>query len=50
MKLPCDLVFGWLPEEYLAGDESDTDLRRKIVDIHQELRSQIQIAIDEGLL
>lgn len=41
LRLPCDLVFRCKP-----GEDYVSELRRKMDDIHQEVRSHIQIASD----
>jgi hypothetical protein len=42
LRLPCDLVFGSKPGEDLAGEDYVTDLRRRMDDIHEQVRTNIQ--------
>lgn len=46
MRLPCDLIFGCRPGEDIAGEDYVTDLRQKMDDIHELVRSHLQIASD----
>ncbi|KAJ8911018.1 hypothetical protein NQ315_003580 [Exocentrus adspersus] len=46
LRLPCDLKFGCPPGEDLAGEDYVTTLRRKMDDIHDRVRVNIQVASD----
>jgi hypothetical protein len=46
LRLPCDLKFGCPPGEDVAGEDYVSDLRRKMEDIHQRVRHNIQSASD----
>ena len=46
LRLPCDLKFGCPPGEDVAGEDYESDLRRKMEDIHQRVRHNIQSASD----
>ena len=46
LRLPCDLIFGSKPGEDLAGEDYVTDLRRRMDDIHEQVRTNIQGASD----
>ena len=45
--MPCDLVFGSKPGEDLAGEDYVTCLRKRMDDIHERVRSNIQDASDK---
>ena len=44
LRLPCDLKSGCPPGEDVAGEDYVSDLRRKMKDIHQRVRHNIQSA------
>ncbi|KAJ8956145.1 hypothetical protein NQ317_019737 [Molorchus minor] len=46
LRLPCDLKFGCPPGEDIAGEDYVTTLRRRMDDIHDQVRSNIQSASD----
>ncbi|CAH0555118.1 unnamed protein product, partial [Brassicogethes aeneus] len=46
LRLPCDLRFGCLPGEDIAGEDYASNLRRKMSDIHNRVRLNIQSASD----
>ncbi|XP_050519398.1 uncharacterized protein LOC126893360 [Diabrotica virgifera virgifera] len=46
MRLPCDLEFGCRPGEDVAGEDYVNELRRRMDDIHELVRSNLQIASD----
>lgn len=41
LRLPCDLVFGSKPGEDLAGEDYVKELRRRMDDIHEQVRTNI---------
>lgn len=46
LRLPCDLKFGCKPGEDLAGEDYVSRLRRRLDDIHEQVRRNIQDASD----
>lgn len=46
MRLPCDLEFGCRPGEDVAGEDYVVQLRRRMDDMHELVRSHLQIASD----
>lgn len=46
MRLPCDLVFGSKPGEDIAGEDYVSDLRRKMEDTHELVRTNLKLASD----
>lgn len=47
--LPCVLKFDSKPDEYVAGEDYASDLRRKIDTIHEKIRANIQVNSDRAM-
>ncbi|KAJ8942767.1 hypothetical protein NQ318_002927 [Aromia moschata] len=46
LRLPCDLKFGCTPGDDVAGEDYVSTLRQRMDDIHERVRSNIQVASD----
>lgn len=46
LRLPCDLQFGCKPDEDVAGEDYISRLKRRMDDIHEKVRSNMQHASD----
>src|SRR5436190_5845630 len=47
LRLPCNLNFGIKPGEEIAGEDYVSDLRHRMEDIHNRVRTNIQSASDQ---
>ena len=46
LRLPCDLKFGFKPDEEVAGEDYVTNLRKRMDNIHEKVRTNIEGASD----